>query len=271
MVLLVQTVKKNYIWNSDATTMIRKQKATGIIPARYASTRFPGKPLALLGGRPMVQWVYEGCRAIFDHLVVATDDHRIREAVEAFGGNVIMTSSEHTTGTERCSEAARILAEQGIQSDIVVNIQGDEPFIQKEQLIELLDCFDDARTEIATLARAFDKDEDTENPNIVKVAMSKTGRALYFSRSPIPYLRIAKNTRRYHYLKHVGIYAFRYEVLQTICGLPPGDLEQAESLEQLRWLENDFMIRVYRTAYSSYGVDTPEDLEILQKRIDTAK
>ncbi len=247
--------------------MDNKLKAIGIIPARYASSRFPGKPLALLDGRPMIQWVYEACNGVFDHLTVATDDPRIQQAVKSFGGNAVMTSSSHTTGTDRCREASAHLEQQGITHEIVVNIQGDEPLIRKEQLRELLHCFDQGDTEIATLVRKLETDEDPADPNIVKVVVSGGQKALYFSRSPVPHHRTGENAFAGGYLKHIGIYAFRTRVLKKICDLPPSTLEKTESLEQLRWLENDFLIRVHQTQYRSIGVDTPEDLENLEAKI----
>jgi 3-deoxy-manno-octulosonate cytidylyltransferase (CMP-KDO synthetase) len=251
--------------------MDNKLKAIGIIPARYASSRFPGKPLALLNGRPMIQWVYEACSGIFDYLAVATDDPRIQQEVEGFGGNAVMTSSSHTTGTDRCREAAEYLEMKGIAHEIVVNIQGDEPLIRREQLMELLGCFDQGDTEIATLVRAFEEDEDPADPNIVKVVVSGGQKALYFSRSPVPYHRTGDNAFSGGYLKHIGIYAFRTRVLKKICDLPSSALEKTESLEQLRWLENDFLIRVHQTQYRSIGVDTPEDLKKLEAKLRKRK
>jgi 3-deoxy-manno-octulosonate cytidylyltransferase (CMP-KDO synthetase) len=249
--------------------MTNHLKTTGIIPARYASTRFPGKPLALLLNRPLIQWVYEACTGLFDHLTVATDDERIYNAVKAFRGNVVMTSPDHPSGTDRCLEAAEIVTgELGLQPDVVVNIQGDEPLIRKEQLVELLGCFDDPKTEIATLVRQFGKDEDPGSPDIVKVVTGTDQRALYFSRSLVPYVRDKKCETPFPYLKHIGLYAFRTEVLKKICKLPPSALERAESLEQLRWLENGFTIKIRNTAYPNMGLDTPEDLRKIQNYLD---
>jgi 3-deoxy-manno-octulosonate cytidylyltransferase (CMP-KDO synthetase) len=215
----------------------------------------------------MVQWVYEGCKDSFDHIAVATDDRRIADAVERFGGQCIMTSPDHRTGTERCLEAAQQLDRlHGIQTDIVVNIQGDEPFIRQEQITELLGCFENPLAEIGTLRRQFSEDEDPSDPNIVKVVTDLSGRALYFSRSPIPFYRDGRQGPG-HYMKHIGLYAFRKATLEKICNLPPSPLEQAESLEQLRWMENGFGIQTRPTAYISMGVDTPEDLEKLRGRI----
>lgn len=253
--------------------MLNNQRITGIIPARYASTRFPGKPLAMLGEKPMVQWVYEGCKDVFDQIAVATDDRRIAEAVEKFGGQCIMTSASHRTGTERCLEAVQKLARQGVVSDIVVNVQGDEPFIRKEQILELLDCFTEEEAKIGTLRREMAEDEDPDDPNTVKLVTDLTGRALYFSRSPVPFFRDRQKTAAdtlgttAHYLKHIGLYAFRANALEQICQLPPSPLEQAESLEQLRWMENGFVIHTRPTAYPSMGVDTPQDLEKLRAKL----
>ena len=239
-------------------------KFLGIIPARYASTRFPGKPLADLGGKPMIQRVYERVRPTVDELWVATDDERIRQAVEAFGGDVVMTSDTHRSGTDRCREACDKV---GATADVVINIQGDEPFIRPEQIEQLKHCFDEPDVRIATLAKAFDPDGDFEQtlftPNTPKVAFDVHGDALYFSRSIIPYIRGAVHTewlRRHTFYKHIGLYAYRAETLRAITLLPQSSLEKAESLEQLRWLENGYRIRVAVTPYDTVGIDTPDDL-----------
>ena len=241
----------------------------GIIPARYASTRFPGKPLALLGHKPMIQRVYEGASSLFEHLLVATDDQRIYDAVVAFGGKVVMTSPEHSSGTERCAEAASLYEkESGFRFSHVVNIQGDEPLIQSRQLQTLLDCINVPNTPIATLIRPLDKVEELENPNVVKVVVDLSFRALYFSRAPIPMLRDAGHGREsgeHKFYTHIGLYAFRREVLEEVVNLPPTLLEQAESLEQLRWMEHGIGIRTAVTTLPSLGVDTPEDLEKIRK------
>lgn len=219
----------------------------------------------MLGDKPMVQWVYEGCKDSFDYIAVATDDQRIADAVKQFGGRCIMTSPDHRTGTERCLEAVQKLDQlQGIQSDIVVNIQGDEPFIRQEQISDLLGCFENEMVEIGTLRRELSADEDPGDPNIVKVVTDHAGRALYFSRSPIPYFRDSQPPRPEHYAKHIGLYAYRKPTLEEICRLAPSSLEQAESLEQLRWMENGYEIHTRPTVYISMGVDTPEDLERLR-------
>ena len=234
----------------------------GIIPSRYNSTRFPGKPLVDIGGKSMIQRVYEQAQKVrsFSKIIVATDDVRIEEHVKSFGGDVIMTSTEHQSGTDRCGEVVRKLKEN---YDIVVNIQGDEPFIQPEQLEKLITTFDDVNTQIATLAIKLKNSEDIFSPNIVKVVFSVLGNALYFSRNPIPFNRNAErenwvNTTSYY--KHLGIYAFRSDILRKINTLQQSTLEKAESLEQLRWLENDFKIKLVETDIDTIGVDTPEDL-----------
>ncbi len=236
-----------------------------LIPARYASTRFPGKPLAMIGGKPMVQHVVEKAAAVSENVYVATDDGRIYDCVIGFGGKAVMTSTEHRSGTDRCYEAYRHVVEQtGKKYDVVVNIQGDEPFIQPEQVKALVACFEDDKVEIATLAKRFEQNADIFDPNKVKVVCSAKGTALYFSRSAIPFCRgIEKECwlEMTPFYKHVGMYAYRPEVLKEITALPQGRLEKAESLEQLRWLENGYTIAVRETAHESIGIDTPEDLK----------
>lgn len=249
-------------------------KFIAIIPARYASTRFPGKPLALLGGKPVIQRVYEQVAGVLDDAVVATDDRRIYDAVLAFGGKAEMTSTEHRSGTDRCWEA---YCKQGGAYDAVVNVQGDEPFIRPAQLEALKCCFDDPETQIATLVKPFaekDGPEALENPNSPKVVLDSRSRALYFSRSVIPYLRgvdRAEWLRRHTYYKHIGIYAFRTEVLREVTSLPQSPLELAESLEQLRWLENGYRIGVGVTNFDTVGIDTPEDLERAERFLKEKK
>jgi 3-deoxy-manno-octulosonate cytidylyltransferase (CMP-KDO synthetase) len=243
----------------------------GIIPARYASTRFPGKPLAMLGDKPMIQWVYERASSLFEHLLVATDDQRIYDAVERFGGLVHMTSPVHSSGTERCAEAALSYEQQtGLDFSYVVNIQGDEPLIQPEQLQTLIDCIQTPGTGIATLIRPLEAEEELENPNVVKVVVDQSFRALYFSRAPIPFVRssgLDQETANLPFYTHIGLYAFRREVLEQVVTLPPSALEQAESLEQLRWMEHGITIRTAVTQLPSLGVDTPEDLENIRKKL----
>ncbi len=239
-------------------------KFIAIIPARYASTRFPGKPLALLGGLPIIQRVYQRVSEAFDDVFVATDDERIRAAVESFGGRAVMTSTAHRSGTDRCFEA---LQKCGVMADVVVNVQGDEPFITTDQLSALKACFNDPTTDIATLVQPFKPSDGIDaltNPNSPKVVLDSNDCALYFSRSVIPYLRGIQMDEwlgRHEFFKHIGLYAYRAEVLGKITKLPVGVLEQAESLEQLRWLEAGLTIKVGRTQTSTIGIDTPEDLE----------
>ena len=236
-------------------------KYIGIIPARYASTRFPGKPLALLGGKPVIQRVYEQVSSLLDATYVATDDDRIYKAVLGFGGKAIMTSPTHKSGTDRIEEAMQKI---GGDYDVVVNIQGDEPFVRREQIEALCACFADSSTQIATLGKPFESMEAVENPNSPKIVVDNNGFALYFSRSVIPFVR---NKERkdwldvYPFLKHLGLYAYRREVLSEITRLPQSSLEIAESLEQLRWLQNGYRIRVGITEQETVGIDTPEDLK----------
>ena len=239
-------------------------KFLGIIPARYASTRFPAKPLAMLGGKTVIQRVYEQVAGILDDAYVATDDERIEEVVKAFGGKVVMTSVNHKSGTDRCYEAYTKI---GGDFDVVVNIQGDEPFIQPSQLETVKACFDDITTQIATLVKPFTPEngfEALENINSPKVVLNKNMNALYFSRSVIPYRRGVEPQQwqeGFKYLKHIGMYAYRTGVLHRITDLPRGVLEQCESLEQLRWLENGFKVKVAETLSESLAIDTPQDLE----------
>jgi len=245
-------------------------KFIGIIPARFASTRFPGKPLADVGGKPMIQRVYEQAQQVFEHCYVATDDERIYAAVKNFGGKAVMTAATHQSGTDRCAEAIlRIEAELNEKFDVVVNIQGDEPFIAPAQLEQLKACFTDNSVQLATLVKKFAKDEDVFSPNSPKVVVDKNGYALYFSRSAIPYLRgkeQAKWQSSYPFFKHIGLYAYRTDVLQQICKLPQSPLELAESLEQLRWLENGYRIKVALTEFETWAIDTPQDLERVKGR-----
>ncbi|MFV0592603.1 MAG: 3-deoxy-manno-octulosonate cytidylyltransferase [Draconibacterium sp.] len=234
----------------------------GIIPARYESTRFPGKPLAMIKNKPMIQWVYENASKALDMVCVATDDDRIFEAVENFGGKVVKTLSTHQSGTDRCAEAARILAARH-SFDVVVNIQGDEPFIQAGQITLLKQCFEND-VQIATLVKKIESKEELFNPNRPKVVLDTQGNALYFSRSPVPFYRGASEdhwVENHNFWAHIGMYAFRSEVLQEITHLKQGGLELAESLEQLRWLENGYHIKTAETHSQSIGIDTPEDLQ----------
>lgn len=247
-------------------------KFLGIIPARYASTRFPAKPLAMLGGKTVIQRVYEQVVKVLNDAYVATDDIRIEEAVKAFGGKVVMTSENHKSGTDRCYEAYTKINEN---YDVIVNIQGDEPFIQPSQLEAIKACFDDETTQIATLVKPFTSDtnfETLENANSPKVVVNKNMNALYFSRSIIPYQRNAEKhdwVKNHVYYKHIGLYAYRPEVLKAITSLPQSTLELAESLEQLRWLENGYTIKVGITEVETIGIDTPEDLRRAEAYLQT--
>ena len=219
--------------------------------------------MRMLGSKSIIEWVYEAVHAIIEDVVVATDDQRIAQEVERFGGRAIMTSTEHRSGTDRCAEA---LTKMGGEYDVVVNVQGDEPFIRKEHIEALLACFANPATQIATLAKPIgvDEAESITNPNCVKVTTDCTGRALYFSRSAIPYQRDVDPKEwasRHTYLKHIGIYAFRAAALKAVTALDTTPLERAEKLEQLRWLENGYHISVATTNYATIGIDTPEDLE----------
>jgi len=245
-------------------------KILAIIPSRYGSTRFPGKPLVQIEGKSMIQRVYERCSSLFEHVCVATDDQRIIDEVKRFGGDAVMTSDLHKSGTDRCYEALTIVEKRGSEKfDIIINIQGDEPFIDPAQLSELVSCFNDRGTKIATLVKRVSPEEDIFNPNTPKVVVSEELNALYFSRSVIPYRR-GIDTENWNdgftYFKHIGLYAFTRETLAEISRLSQTPLELTEQLEQLRWLENGYKIKVAVTDYQSYSIDTPEDLEILISR-----
>ncbi len=242
----------------------------GIIPARYASSRFPGKPLADIGGMTMIERVYRQASKAIDEVVVATDDERIYDCVKGFGGRVVMTSPNHPSGTDRCHEAYK---QSGSTAEIIINIQGDEPFVEPEQIESLCDCFKDKEVKLATLVRRFDKSKGFEalfDPNLVKVVTDENGMALYFSRSVIPYVRSypwQEWLDRAAYLTHVGMYGYRAETLGEIIKLPRSPLETAESLEQLRWLQAGYRIQTAVTEYDNIGIDTPEDLEEARRRI----
>ena len=243
----------------------------GIIPARFASSRLPGKPLADIGGKPMIQWVYENTSRELHDVIVATDHSEIEKAVLAFGGRAMMTSPDHRSGTDRCAEVMQKLAGSGESYDAVINIQGDEPFIKASHIRLLKEAFTDPATRIATLANAILNISELINPNAVKVVANAHGYAMYFSRSAIPYNRHATDDswlEDHNYLKHLGMYAYRTDILQQITLLDPSPLEKAESLEQLRWLENGFGIRVLVTNEPSQGIDTPEDLEAARRKVN---
>ncbi len=239
-------------------------KFIGIIPARYGSSRFPGKPLADMAGKPMIQRVYEQVKKAIDEVWVATDDERILKVVEDFGGKAVLTSPDHKSGTDRCNEA---FSKIGNGFEIVINIQGDEPFIQPQQIETIKSCFDSKETQLATLVKPFKKEDGFEvlfNPNSPKVVLNKNSEAIYFSRSIIPYIRDAHHTEwldKHIFYKHIGMYAYRADVLKKITLLPQSNLELAESLEQLRWIENGYKIKVGLTDIETIGIDTPEDME----------
>lgn len=244
-------------------------KFIGIIPARYASTRFPGKPLALLGGKPVIQHVYEKVAAVLEAAYVATDDERIYDVVKSFGGQVVMTRTDHKSGTDRIEEAIEKI---GGEWDVVVNVQGDEPFVAKSQLDTICHCFDDPTTQIATLGKPFESMEAVQNPNSPKIVVDNMGFAMYFSRSVIPYVRGKEKSSwltHYPFLKHLGIYAYRKDVLRQVTQLPQSSLEIAESLEQLRWLQNGFKIKVGTNDVETVGIDTPQDLERAEEFLKT--
>tara|TARA_B100000809_G_scaffold248154_1_gene277956 strand:+ start:534 stop:1265 length:732 start_codon:yes stop_codon:yes gene_type:complete len=242
-------------------------KALGIIPSRYASTRFPGKPLIDIDGKTMIQRVYEQAKkaSSLSEVVVATDDHKIFEHVTSFGGNVVMTSDSHESGTDRCAE---VLEKIDGDFDVVINIQGDEPFINPEQINQLCTCFKDDKTDIATLIKKIDSEEDLFNPNRPKVAVDENSFATMFSRNTIPELINIEKTEwlsKQDFFKHIGIYGYRSSVLKKISQLPPSPLEIKERLEQLRWIENNYKIKVAITSFEAISIDTPEDLEKLLK------
>ena len=233
---------------------------TAIIPARYASTRFPGKPLAVLGGKTVIQRVYEQVGSVLSEVYVATDDERIFACVESFGGKAVMTRADHQSGTDRIQEAVEKTA---TQAEVIINVQGDEPFIQPSQIQTLMQLFDEPATQIGTLGKRFESIEAVENPNSPKIVTDIRGFALYFSRSVIPYIRGKERQDwlgEYPFLKHLGVYAYRREVLAEVTKLPQSSLEKAESLEQLRWLQNGYRIRVGLTDVETVGIDTPDDL-----------
>jgi 3-deoxy-manno-octulosonate cytidylyltransferase (CMP-KDO synthetase) len=237
-------------------------KILGIIPARYASTRFPAKPLADMAGQSMIERVYRQAKksSTLSDVLVATDDQRIFDHVDKFGGRVCMTSPHHQSGTDRCFEA---LQKQQTSCQYVVNIQGDEPFIDPSQ-IDLLGAQLNGETELATLAKQITEQEQLFNPNVVKLVMNSSGEALYFSRSPIPHIRLAAEkdwVGQHPFYKHIGMYAYRTDVLEKITKLPVSSLEKAESLEQLRWIQNGYRIKVAETTLETIGIDTPADMQ----------
>ena len=247
----------------------------GIIPARFASTRFPGKALAMIGDKSMIQRVWEQACKSLGQVYVATDDERIFKAVLSFGGKAVITSADHKSGTDRCAEAVeKIKRDTDDKIDIVINIQGDEPFIMPEQIDLLISCFSDKSVEIATLIRKTESGEDIFNPNQVKVVLDSENNAIYFSRTAIPFVRDIEPgdwSKKHTYFKHIGLYAYRTDTLKKITRLAPGPLEIAESLEQNRWLENGFKIRTAVTDWDTRGIDTPQDLENAKSWLENIK
>ncbi len=237
-------------------------KFLGIIPARYASTRLPGKPLALIQGKPMIQHVYERVKKsnTVDRIFIATDDERIMNVAASFGAEAILTSPLHNSGTERCAEVASVI---GNEFDVIINIQGDEPFIEAEHLTALRDLFLNDEVQIGSLIKRISSLDELKNPNVVKAIKTPEGKALYFSRAVVPYLRNIEEQDWLHhhpFFKHIGMYGYRKETLLKIAQLSPTALEQAESLEQLRWLENNFAIHLAETFIETLSIDTIEDL-----------
>ena len=241
-------------------------KILGIIPARFGSTRFPGKPLVDIDGKTMIQRVYEqakSCSTLTD-VIVATDDQRIFNEVTRFGGKVVITSTTHQSGTDRCAEVVSILT---TPYEIIINIQGDEPFIDPKQITQLCNCFLDKKTQIATLVKRITEQSDLFNENKVKVTFSKNHFAIYFSRNAIPFFRGEANEdwlKKHPYFKHLGIYGYKTEILKEITALKPSTLELAEGLEQLRWLENGYNIKIAETELEAISIDTPEDVAKLK-------
>lgn len=238
----------------------------GIIPARYASSRFPGKPLVDIAGKSMIQRVYEQAKKCTDlsDVVVATDDNRIFDHVTGFGGKAVITSSDHQSGTDRCAEVALKHPEY----DVIINIQGDEPYINPDQISKLIACFNDPDTQLATLVKKVLTGEELHNTNSPKVIINKNFEAIYFSRSPLPHIRGQESQNwleHFTYFKHIGIYGYRADVLGQITKLPVSSLEKAESLEQLRWIENGYRIKVAETDFETHAVDTPDDLQKLSE------
>lgn len=246
--------------------MIHGKKVVAIIPARFASTRFPGKPLVDLGGKSMIQRTYERVKSVdgFDRIVIATDDLRIFDAAIAFGAEVMMTSETHLTGTDRCAE---VLSRLGESVDYVINIQGDEPFIEPEQLKEVAAGFSSGAP-ILTLIKRITDQETLFNVNTPKVICDSEGHALYFSRQTIPFLRGVEASdwlKKHTFYRHIGMYAYRADILPGLSALKPTSLELAESLEQLRWVQNGIRIKAIETQFETVGIDSPEDLEKIQK------
>ncbi len=249
---------------------LKKERVLGIIPARYASSRFPGKPLADIKGMSMIERVYRQAKkaAWLDEVIVATDDRRIAGAVDSFGGQAVMTSEEHPSGTDRCMEVVSTTAGNW---DVVINIQGDEPLINPLQIDQLVQCMVNGRHGIGTLVKEITREEEIHNPNVVKVVINADMEALYFSRSAIPYNRSAEAGHwlsASSYFKHIGIYGYRTGTLRAITTLEPSALEQTEALEQLRWLENGYRIMTAVSNFENIAVDTPDDLEKVLRLVE---
>jgi len=237
----------------------------GIIPARFASTRFPGKPLADINGKSMIQRVYEQANKVLEHVYIATDDSKISDHVKQFGGKVVITSDKHQSGTDRLAEAIDLIHKlHSERFDVIINIQGDEPFIQPEQIKELISCFDNPLTKIASLVKKIENNDDIFDVNKPKVVFNKKMQAIYFSRSPIPYIRNVEKEiwhLKHAFYKHIGMYAYKVKALQELTELEQSPLELAESLEQNRWIENGYVIYLAISKFESFGIDTPEDLK----------
>ena len=253
-------------------SLLADAQILGIIPARYASTRFPGKPLIDIAGKTMIQRVYDQASKAkcLSKVVVATDDERIAEEVKRFGGEFAYTAAHHQSGTDRCAEVIETLTGY----DIVINIQGDEPFIEPAQIELLASCFTEEKVQLATLIKSIHSQESIYNPNSPKVVIDVNGRAMYFSRSPIPFIRNGEPgvwAEKHQFYQHIGIYGYRTEALKAITKLPPSSLEIAESLEQLRWIENGFYIQTKVTDLETVAIDTPEDLLKLNNLLEALK
>lgn len=236
-----------------------------LIPARFASTRFPGKPLAQFKGKEIILHVVDKARAVVENVFVATDDPRIAQVVETYGGQAILTGHDHPSGTDRCFEALTKIPFVPEQDAVIINLQGDEPFIPSALLTELANCFQDPEVSIATLVHPISDPEDFQNPNRVKVVLDRKNNALYFSRSPVPYLGNLNTSGQTIGYQHIGVYAFRLASLKKLANLKESLLEKRESLEQLRWLEAGYSIRCLITDYLGFGIDTPEDLILAEK------
>jgi len=256
------------IFAKNLLIIMISSKFIGIIPARFASTRLPGKPLSKIGNKTMIQLVYERISSILEHVVVATDDQRIIDKVQSFGGKAVMTSEHHKSGTSRCAEALEIINKtENIKFDVVINIQGDEPFIVKEQLFKIMKCFENPGTQIATLIKKTNSFDDIFNPSKPKVIVNTKMEAIYFSRSPIPYVRDVEKEEwalKHNFYTHIGIYAYTTDCLREIVKLSQSSLEKAESLEQNCWIENNYKIITDITDFESFSIDTPADLEKAQ-------